>query len=81
MKVGRKTKGTDMALPDSDVTAITRFIRKNGKVNIGGLGTFEVIKIKPRTLYHNTAKKTITTKGHNKLKYTPALTLKSFINS
>ena len=80
MKIGRKIKGVDIALPDSDVSAITRRLKKDGRVCIGGVGSFEVIRIKPRTLYHNTAKKVITTKGHNKIKYTPAKTLKVLVN-
>lgn len=82
MKVGRKEKGVDvdMRLTDSDTNTVINHIRNKGKIIIGGLGTFEVIRIKPKTMYHNTAKKTITTKGHNKLKYTPTSILKTLIN-
>lgn len=80
MKIGRKIKGVDIPLSDSDISVISKKLKKDGKVVVGGVGSFEVIKIKPRTLYHNTAKKVITTKGHNKIKYTPAKTLKVLVN-
>lgn len=80
MKRGRKPKDTDFSLSDNEQKNILTLLKKTGAVSIGGLGRFEIIKIKPRTLFHNTAQKEITTKGHNKLKYTPTKTLKSYIN-
>jgi nucleoid DNA-binding protein len=80
MKRGRKTGGIDMALPDGDVTVFIKYIRKNGKVIVGGLGSFEVVEIKPRTLYHNTAKRILTTKKYRKIKFTPSKVLKSIVN-
>lgn len=80
MKRGRKPTDTDFSLSDNEINNIFKYLKKEGRVSIGGLGVFEIIKIKPRTLYHNTAKKEITTKGHLKLKYTPTRTLKSYIN-
>jgi len=81
-KIGRPKKivPIDMILPGQSVAAIARHIDKKGKVNIGGLGVFEIVDIAPKKLYHNMAKKKITTKGYKKLKYTPASTIKSFIN-
>ena len=79
MKRGRKENGIDMAIPDGDTTVFLKLLKKKGKVVVGGLGTFEIVKIKPRTLYHNTAKRELTTKAYNKVKYTPTKVLKSLI--
>lgn len=80
MKAGRKIKNIDIYLQDTDTRAILVNLKKKGSVTINGLGTFKIVFIKPRTLYHNTAKKIITTAGHYKLKYTPTNTLKFFVN-
>ena len=80
MKRGRKQNGIDMALPDGDATVFMKVLKKKGKVAVGGLGVFEIVRIKPRTLYHNTAKRELTTKAYNKIKYTPSKLLKSHVN-
>lgn len=80
MKRGRKIEGIDMTLTDSDTTAFFNTLKEKGSVTVGGIGTFSVVTIKPRTLYHNTAKRTITTEPYNKLKYTPTKMLKTYIN-
>lgn len=80
MKRGIKNKGIDIALSDDDTEAILARILGNGKVSIAGLGEFKVIEIKSRTLYHNMAKKEITTTGYKKLKFTPSKIIKNLIN-
>lgn len=80
MKRGKKNKGIDIALSDDDTEAILAHIKEKGTVTIAVLGTFAITNIKPRTLYHNTAKKKITTAGYNKLKYTPSKVIKNLIN-
>lgn len=81
MKRGRKIAGIDMALPDGDTHVIMGILKDKGEISIGGLGKFQIVNIKSRTLYHNTAKKKIKTKSYNKLKYTPSKLLKAHINA
>lgn len=80
MKRGRKQIGIDMALPDTDATTFLKTLKKNGVVNVGGLGLFEIVTMKPRTMYHNTAKRELTTRPYCKVRFTPIGIIKAVVN-
>lgn len=80
MKRGRKAIGVDMALSDKDTTTFIEYVIGNGSVTIAKIGTFRSVEIKPRTLYHNTGKRIVTTRAYKKLKYEPSSLIKTILN-
>jgi nucleoid DNA-binding protein len=80
MKRGKKQLGIDMSLTDTDAVAFLKTLKRNGTVNVGGLGLFEVVKMKPRTMYHNTARRELTTKTYCKIRFTPTGIIKTVVN-
>lgn len=49
-------------------------------VYISGLGSFEVVTINARTMYHNLTNKVITTKPYQKIKFKPIGKIDKVIN-
>ena len=80
MKRGRKQTGIDMALPDKDSAIFMKLLKSNKAVNVGGLGLFEVVLVKSRTMYHNTAKRELTTKPYYKVRFKPIGIINTVIN-
>ena len=50
---------------------------ETGKVEIAGLGTFEIVKIPQKRLYHNFSGKNRVIKGYRKLKFVQSHELKA----
>lgn len=80
MKRGRKQVGIDMSLTDADSAVFLKLLKKNKAVNVGGLGLFEVVLMKPRTMYHNTAKRELTTRPYCKVRFKPIGIISTVIN-
>lgn len=69
-----------LALPPYFKGALFSHLKRSKKVEVIGFGTFELVKIPPRKMYHNFSNKERTLKGYTKLKFTQSHTLKQKIS-
>ena len=68
-----------LTLPPYFKGALFSHLRQHDKVEVIGLGTFELVKIKPRKMFHNFSGKERVLKGYNKLKFVQSQQLKAKI--
>ena len=82
MKKGRPKENVypKLALPPFFKGALFSHLKRHKKVEVVGLGTFEIVKIKPRKMYHNFSGEERTLKGYKKLKFTQSTALKKQIS-
>lgn len=66
-----------LTLPPYFKGSLFSHLKIHDKVEITGLGTFELVKIKPRKMYHNFSDKERVLKGYTKLKFTQSAQLKA----
>lgn len=82
-----KTKGRPkekvypkLTLPPYFKGSLFSHLTQHDKVEVVGLGTFEVVKIPPRKMYHNFSGKVRILKGYKKLKFVQSHDLKQKIS-
>lgn len=81
-KVGRPKEKVypKLALPAYFKGALFSHLRRHKKVEVVGFGTFELVKIPSRKMYHNFSGKKRILKGYNKLKFSQSPVLKKQIS-
>lgn len=69
-----------LSLPTYFKGALFSHLKRSKKVEVVGLGTFELVKIPARKMFHNFSGKERTLKGYTKLKFTQSHSLKQKIS-
>lgn len=54
---------------------------QNGKVYVEGLGTFQVIRVPKKTMYHNLSKRERVIPAYNRLKFTQNSKVKDYLSN
>ena len=67
---------TEISLPPHFKGTLFSYLYKGQKVNVRGLGIFELVDIPDRQMFHNFSKETRTIKGYKRLKFTQSHQLK-----
>lgn len=65
-----------LSLPPYFKGSLFSHLKIHDKVEVAGLGTFSLVKIAPRKMYHNFSDKERVLKGYVKLKFTQSPLLK-----
>lgn len=63
--------------PSTRFNEITRLASEHGIVEVAGVGSFAVVKIPQKKIFHNFSKRTRIIKAYAKLKFTQAPSLKA----